>query len=240
MDVNPEPVEDKPKRLGRPSGYSAEVALRICERLAEGETLLEICSDPAAPSFKTVYRWVESRDDFRQMFARAREEQGHYFFELMWSIAKDDKGDIFIDGQTGSAVADHARILRHRLQIDTLKFKASKLNKRAYGDHKPVDDSETVAGGPLTVRWINNEAPATPPPEPRRLEYKRPQLPADLSERDWSLLMAILERIKARTPADAEKPPGEVLEAVAKTIDALYADLPENVRPEQPTQSQKA
>jgi hypothetical protein len=44
-----------------------------------------------------------------------------------------------------------------------------------------------------------------------------------LSERDWSLLMAVLEKVKSRTPADSEKPPSELLEAIGKAIDALYA-----------------
>ena len=58
---------------------------------------------------------------------------------------------------------------------------------------------------------------------PRQIPYRKPGLPAGLTERDWSLLMGVLEKVKSRTPADSEKPPQEVLEAVGKAIDAPYA-----------------
>src|SRR5262245_46040124 len=102
--------------MGRPSSYSDEVAGAICERMVEGESLLQICADEEMPARVTVYRWLEGNQAFRDRYARARKEQAHYYFDLMWTVARDDKGDIFIED--GKAVADHARIQRHKLQID--------------------------------------------------------------------------------------------------------------------------
>jgi hypothetical protein len=103
----------------------------------------------------------------------------HHHFDLLWRIAKDDKGDFFYT-EDGNPVADHARLNRHKLQIDVLKFRAMKLLPRIYGDHKPQDTSEPAAG-PLTIRWIANDAPSPEPPQPpRQIPYIKPSLPGDL------------------------------------------------------------
>lgn len=70
----PESTEaTKAKKLGRPSKYSEELALTICERLAMGESLKAICTDKAMPTRSMVYRWKEANQPFRDMYARARE-----------------------------------------------------------------------------------------------------------------------------------------------------------------------
>lgn len=65
---------------------------RICERIAQGESLAAICRDPSMPAESTVYRWLKSshesetlrralqrvdleaefREFLREKFARAR------------------------------------------------------------------------------------------------------------------------------------------------------------------------
>ena len=62
------------KPTGRPSSYSDAVALVICERLAEGESLKTICEDENMPARTTVYKWiVEDTDGFADKYARARD-----------------------------------------------------------------------------------------------------------------------------------------------------------------------
>ena len=45
---------------------------RICERLAEGEMLLDICKDKEFSSRRTVQRWVRSEPEFAYQYALAR------------------------------------------------------------------------------------------------------------------------------------------------------------------------
>src|SRR5215210_7652104 len=52
--------------------YSDEVVSTICERLARGESLVEICRDDDLPSETMVYRWLAEKPVFREMYARAR------------------------------------------------------------------------------------------------------------------------------------------------------------------------
>lgn len=52
-------------RTGRPSGYDPQVAQAICERLIVGETLAQVCRDPAMPCVGTVYNWLRKYPEFR-------------------------------------------------------------------------------------------------------------------------------------------------------------------------------
>jgi hypothetical protein len=74
-------VPTAPSRpVGRPSTYSDEVAEIICDRMINGESLVQICADPEMPSRASVYRWMDARPDFEAQCARARE--GLAEFEL--------------------------------------------------------------------------------------------------------------------------------------------------------------
>jgi hypothetical protein len=70
-------MTEKPRAArptGRPSIYSDEIAAVICERLANGETLRQICKDSALPDRVTVNRWLSdgAHKDFRIHHARAK------------------------------------------------------------------------------------------------------------------------------------------------------------------------
>jgi hypothetical protein len=64
---------DPPRPLGRPSSCSTELAAEICERLAAGESLRQICDDGHLPNRSTVFGWLHRDPDFRAMYMVARE-----------------------------------------------------------------------------------------------------------------------------------------------------------------------
>lgn len=66
-------------------------------------------------------QFVINGAEFSDMYAHAREQQAHYFVDEMIEIA--DK-----------VLEDSAAVQKARLQIDTRKWAAAKLNKAAYGD----------------------------------------------------------------------------------------------------------
>jgi len=174
--------------------------------MSEGATLLAICKGEDAPSRSTVYRWAEQHEDFREKLSRARNAQAHYYFERMIEVAHDDKQDIFYDN-AGEPHIDHARIQRHRLIVDTLKFAAAKLLPKSYGDKLlPEEQPKTV-----TFRWQDSSNPAVQPPEPpRQIEYRKPELPADMTESDWSIMLEVLELVERTVPTNDERPPEEI------------------------------
>jgi hypothetical protein len=98
--------------------------MEICERMAEGKGLRQICEAEDMPSRQTVMRWVESHDAFRDQYARARDAQYDRIAEEAIRIADDSSGDYFIEDRNGQSVVvpDHARVQRARLQVDTRKW----------------------------------------------------------------------------------------------------------------------
>ena len=68
------PALDAPaRRRGRPSLCTPETVDRICDRLADGDSLKAICRDPGMPSERTVLGWVATRPEFRDQYDWARE-----------------------------------------------------------------------------------------------------------------------------------------------------------------------
>jgi hypothetical protein len=78
---------------GRTSGYDAEIAQTICERLVNGESLRAICADPAMPARATVFRWLARNQEFRQLYALARQCQAEDLADEILKIADDSSRD---------------------------------------------------------------------------------------------------------------------------------------------------
>jgi hypothetical protein len=133
--------------LGRPSSYTPEMALAICERLVEGESLRAITRSEGMPHIGTVFRWMEAFPDFREQYTRAREIQAEAFADEMTEIADDASNDWMArnDPDNPGWVANNDHINRSRLRIDTRKWIASKLKPKKYGDFKHVEHSGTVS-----------------------------------------------------------------------------------------------
>ncbi|WP_338469060.1 terminase small subunit protein [Sphingomonas sp. gentR] len=116
---------------------------RICELLAEGQSLRAICAAEDMPSQSAVFRWLadENRATFRQQYARAREAQADALFDEMLDIADDGSNDWMErrrqDGSTDE-VLNSEHVQRSKLRIDARKWMASKLNPKVYGDKLDV------------------------------------------------------------------------------------------------------
>lgn len=152
---------------GRPSIFSDDVAADICARLAEGQALSAICKDDAMPGLRTVYRWLAENDAFRQLYARAREDQADTLAAEIVEIADDSGGDAVIEMRDGKpyAVFDGENVQRSKLRVEARKWAASKLKPKVYGDRQTVEveGNLNVARIPLpaadTEEWAKQHAP---------------------------------------------------------------------------------
>ena len=132
--------------MGRPSDYSLELAARICERLADGESLKAICSADDMPNKATVYLWLTKHPEFSDMYARAREDQADTLADEIIEIADDSRRDTITD-ERGNEVCNTEWINRSRLRVDARKWIAAKLKPRKYGER--VD--HTLAVNPIEM-----------------------------------------------------------------------------------------
>jgi hypothetical protein len=102
------------------------MAERICERIAEGEPLTKICKDRQIPAYRTVLGWRVANEEFQHMYARAREDAADTLADQIRELAERvEKGKL--EPNAG------------RVAIDALKWIASKLKPRQYGDRSRLD-----------------------------------------------------------------------------------------------------
>jgi hypothetical protein len=124
----------RPRKMGRPSAYTAAIADRICRELADGRSLRSICLDEKMPTKHSVFRWLQhpDRDDFRTQYARARELQADSFVDDIVDIADDASNDT-IETEAGER-ANAEWISRSKVRIDTRKWVAARMAPKKYGD----------------------------------------------------------------------------------------------------------
>jgi acyl-CoA reductase-like NAD-dependent aldehyde dehydrogenase len=122
---------------GRPSIFTEELATRICERLAAGESLVTVSADAEMPHRATVHRWRAENSEFRDRYARAREDQADSLAEEALERGRS----------CGQDEANAARV-----HIDTIKWYAAKVAPKTYGD-KQTHEVGGIGGGPLVITW---------------------------------------------------------------------------------------
>jgi hypothetical protein len=104
---------------GRGDLYTPALGAEICRRLAEGESLAEVCADPRLPHRATVYGWLAAHADFAELYRQAREIQAHDRFDLAWNIARR---------------ASPATVALARLQFDVIRWQTARMAPKAYGE----------------------------------------------------------------------------------------------------------
>lgn len=125
--------------MARPSTYTKELAEKICERIAQGESVRKICKDEEMPSSATIYSWLldEDKKEFLEQYEYAKNVQAENMFEELLEIADDGTNDYTTreanDG-TEFEVPNTEHIQRSRLRVDTRKWYLSKVLPKKYGD----------------------------------------------------------------------------------------------------------
>jgi hypothetical protein len=73
-EETPKEAAYRPKKPTlRPVNYTQEIGSTICDRLFDGETLSEICRDPAMPNKPAVTRWLAQYPMFRAEYQFTRQ-----------------------------------------------------------------------------------------------------------------------------------------------------------------------
>jgi len=165
----PLPEPNVPKRTGRPSVYTEDIAEELFRRIGGGEALNKICAylelspgahpdsppepRPASDKFPdraTILRWItnDTPPGFYGKYTRACEARAEGWAEEVVAVS-DEKDDYF-----GSRA----------VRVDARKWVASKLLRPRYGDRIDVDvlfKGIDVKNFPPDVleRWANGEDP---------------------------------------------------------------------------------
>lgn len=149
-----EAVESKTSRQspGPAVRYSPALFATICDRIANGESLRQVCRDQSMPAKSTVMRWLGEKPECRDQYARARELLTEHWADEILEIADDGATDMVEktgrNGATYMAV-DQEHIQRSRLRVDARKWLMSKLQPKKYGDRVDVEH-----GGAVVVEHV--------------------------------------------------------------------------------------
>jgi len=127
----------------------------ILARVANGEILLHICSEPDMPTRKSFYEWVRKDPELQRKYEEALDLRADIYAEQIIAISDDGSRDRVIDPETGVERIDHDHIARSRLRVDARKWYASKLAPKKYGDKIEHNGPD---GGPVQFMITNVDA----------------------------------------------------------------------------------
>lgn len=105
--------------------FRMDVAVMICERIAEGETLAKICRDSGMPDRSTFRKWVLRNEDLRAAYEAARELQSHSLFDETLDLTRRLQDDNELS---------NVQVTAFRVALDNLRWAAGKLNPQQYGE----------------------------------------------------------------------------------------------------------
>ena len=116
----------------------------ICQRIAEGESLVDILKEKGMPGYSTFMRWLSEDEQLRENYARAREAQGDAYADRI-----DDVADRVLSGEIDPQAA--------RVAIDALKWSAGKRLPKKYGDKLGLDVNGAIKIERVDVKFVEGE-----------------------------------------------------------------------------------
>ena len=116
--------------MGRPSKRTPELIDEICARIVEGRSLISISKDEDMPDHSTIWRWIHAEEEFRDRYARAIQTRAiNHAEEISETIQQVKRGEI---------PPDVGRVV-----VDGMKWVASRLLPKVYGDKQIVEANVT-------------------------------------------------------------------------------------------------
>lgn len=131
------------KPVGRPTGYTQDLADQICEGLASGMSMRTVCKEETFPCMQTVFRWLRTYPEFCEQYTRAKAEAADALVEEMMDISDDGTNDWMEvhdkDGECIGYKVNGEHVQRSRLRVETRKWIAAKLKPKKYGEKVDVN-----------------------------------------------------------------------------------------------------
>ena len=119
--------------MARPTKYTQALAIKICERIATGESVRSIAKTKGMPDAATIHRWVLDNDEFCKQYEVAKQIGAEIEAEEIEEIARDEK----------------LEVPRAKLIADVKKWNLSKKLPKRFGDKVDIDhtsNGKTITG----------------------------------------------------------------------------------------------
>lgn len=138
---------------GKAKPNPREKIAEILKRIAEGESLRQICQTAEGfPHRVTFLGWVAEDEKLQTAYAFAMEQRADYHFEEIFDIADDASNDwMERKGEKGEGwELNGEHVQRSKLRIDARKWALARMNPKKYGDKVDVAHSGKVKVLPMT------------------------------------------------------------------------------------------
>ena len=126
---------------GRHSEYTSERGARICELVSTTtigtRTLCRMYDE--LPDDTTIYQWRLRHDDFARNYALAKARQAQLMAESIHELCEVET----YEDDKGVTRADPGLVAIQRLKVDAVKWEASKLAPKIYGDKQVIEQVTT-------------------------------------------------------------------------------------------------
>lgn len=126
-----------PRKVGRPTKYTPELAEKICDLIREGLSERKICFQKGMPDASTLGRWKDNNQEFCIQSARAREASAEKFndelLELQANLNKELQTRLLNGDDFPKGTVEAFKVL--------MQEKARQISWRddsRYGDRKTV------------------------------------------------------------------------------------------------------
>lgn len=138
-----------PKKMGRPSKHTEELAQKICDLIREGKSERQICKMPNMPTAMTLRRWKEGNPDFCAQSARAREESAEKFNDELLDLQDELNDQLQTRLSTGEDFPKGA-VEAYKVLMQEKARQAAWRDDSRYGNRKTVkvdatDDAKGMA-----------------------------------------------------------------------------------------------
>lgn len=108
----------------------AAIQDKVLDELHTGRSLRQVCQDDGMPDVKTIGRWLIADAAFALRYAQARMAQANGLFDRMEAVE---------ESVSAGTIDSHAA----RVILDSMRWRASKLAPKVYGDRLDVSVTET-------------------------------------------------------------------------------------------------
>lgn len=140
------------QKVGRKTMYTPELADEICDAIASSE--LGLChlvdKNPHWPSREIIFIWRRRHPEFDHKYTCAKEAQVEVCVEHMQEIMHEPHK--YIDLETGYQKIDHSML---KLKMDAIKWQASKLKPKKFGDSKTQEPVNTEVDEDCKKRYAD-------------------------------------------------------------------------------------
>lgn len=125
---------------------------KICDLIADGKSVREICEAKGMPNRRTFHDWYKRSPELQAQYDRACFDREEVYFEQIIEIADECRVGVktTTKGNGDIETVETDMTERAKIQIDARKWSLARMNRKKYGDHI-TEEHTGPNGGPIEV-----------------------------------------------------------------------------------------